>query len=138
MNATLDEISDAFLAKLSSTFQDIEVDDYPDDPENYQLAHPKGAVLLTLHDRKFEPPGNTDGTGQWNSPVFQITFLSRSLKKDKKNSNIYDMLDLSRENVKEVEVNHHCAYILQEFFFKVAKGGVWMYIQLWSITDYFE
>lgn len=138
MNVTLNEMADTFLDKLKTTFPDYEVDDYPDNPAKYQLAHPNGAVLLTLQDRKFEDPMATDGTGQGNEPIFQVTFLTRSLRSKNRNEGAYNMLDTAREALKGLEFSRGYASILREFYIQTSPGGVWYFGQDWTHYDFFE
>lgn len=131
-------MAQAFLDKLKDTFPGLEVDHYPDNPKGYQLAHPKGAVLVTLEDRRFDRGQATDGTGQVNYPVFQVTYVSRSLTSDKKNEGAYNLLDQGREALKTMDLGLENVAIEREFFVAIGPGGVWMYGQQWKLVDYFE
>ncbi|MEX1120860.1 MAG: Gp37 family protein [Balneolales bacterium] len=138
MGATLNAMAEAFLTKLEDTFPDLEVDHYPDDPAKYQLKHAKGAVLITMVDRKFKPGQATDGTGQVNEPVFQVTYVTRSLISKKQNPGAYDLLDTGRDALTKLEFDLSNASITREFFIDIKPGGVWMFAQNWTHTDYFD
>jgi len=131
-------MAQAFIDNLKATFPDLEVDYYPDKAVEYQLAHRKGAVLITLQNRAFQEGVNSDGSGQINEPLFQITYLSRSLVGKEGIPSVLDLLDQGRESLKELDFDRGKANITSEFFIEVRPGGVWVYGQTWKHTDFFE
>ncbi|WP_020403741.1 Gp37 family protein [Gracilimonas tropica] len=131
-------MAEAILNKLKDAFPDHEVDHYPDNPKTYQLAHPQGAILITLQERNFDEGQATDGTGQMNFPVFQVTYVSRSLLSKKNNPGAYDLLDQGRAALNGLELGIGNLNILWEGFLNIGPGGVWMYGQRWKHEDYFE
>jgi hypothetical protein len=137
-NISINDMADRYKSALETAFPDYEVDDYPDDARNYQLAHPMGAVLIVFQDRKFEPAQSTVGVGQGNEPVFNIVYVSRSLRNANRDSNIYDMLDTGRAALKGLEFERGYAEIDREFFIELGPGGIWKFGQNWKHYDYFD
>lgn len=137
-NQSIESMAEAYITKLKETFPDLEVDHYPDDVASYNLAHPKGAILVIYKSRKFKKGQNADGSGQVNNPVFQITYVTRSLIAKKKSPGIYGLLDPGREALKELDFERSKASIIDEGFLDIKRGGVWMFGQNWEHTDYFE
>ncbi len=137
-NQTLNSISEAYIAVLEAAFPDLKVEPYPDDVKTYSLGHHKGAILVVYQDRKFKEGQYSDGSGQINNPVFLITYVSRSLIAKNKAPGMYDLLDLGREALKDLDFERSKASIIGEGFLDVKQGGVWMYGQYWKHTDFFE
>lgn len=131
-------MANAFLAALETEFPSLKVEHYPDEPENYKLSASSSAILVRLYDRAFELPDGADGSGQINTPVFQITYISRSLLSKKQAKGMYALLDSGRDGLKKVTINDTPASILREFFVGTRAGGIWIYSQLWVITDFFD
>ncbi|MEP0004406.1 MAG: Gp37 family protein [Balneola sp.] len=137
-NESLNSIAEAYIAKLKEAFPDLEVEHYPDNVASYNLGHHKAAILVVYQNRTFKEGQNSDGSGQVNHPVFQITYVTRSLIAKKKSPGIYDLLDTGREALKELDFEQSKASIINEGFLDIKKGGVWMFGQQWKHTDYFE
>lgn len=150
---TLNEITDAFLDKVKEIFANpdlgavnpgLQVDHYPDDPASYQFAHPKGAVLLILQDRRFEHGQATDGTGQPNRPVLLLTYFSRNLRGKTKDPGAYELLDLARRGHEPgMGLSGFCigggyTWCRREYYIGSRPGGVWIYGQEWILENYFD
>lgn len=135
---TLNEITDQFLAQVADTFPDYEVDHYPGDPEKYQFAHPKAAVLLVFQDRTFKEPQATDGTGQVNNPILHLTYFTRNLRGKSKNPSAYDLLEEGRAGLLGFHMGTSYVWCRREFYLTNKPGGIWVYGQDWQLEDYYD
>jgi hypothetical protein len=131
---TLAVLQNTLLEKLQDIFPapGYRVEDFPDDPVNYQFAHSNAAILLVFNDRKFDAPRATDGTIQPNQPVFQVAFLSRQLRTRNENDGAYELLDTTRAKLQGFMIDHEPIWIQREYFQRLKPGGVWIFGQDWT------
>lgn len=78
------EMTDAIKARLEEVFAaqvvDLAVEDFPDDPDDYQLYHPCGALLVGYGGSKFGQPEALGALVQRRTVVFDLTLLVRNLR----------------------------------------------------------
>lgn len=68
----------ATIARLAPRLQ-LAVEDFPDRPEDYDLMHPIGAVLVRYRGSKYGSPMDVGITIQERSPVIELTLITRDL-----------------------------------------------------------
>lgn len=79
MEPDLTDISNQILTLLAALNDKYEVSHWPDDPDDYTLTHPAGAVLLIFTRWRFSEPQDTVGGTQPTGIEFQVSTISRSL-----------------------------------------------------------
>ena len=79
MSQTL-QLLDAVVARLHDEFgQALSAELFPDNPRNYRLNHPVGAVLVAFGSSKFGTPAATDAVFQERHLVLPLTLVFRQL-----------------------------------------------------------
>lgn len=136
-NLSLDSMSNAIVAALETAFPKVKVEDYPEKPEEYNLSG-QAAILVTYNSRKFDPPKFPGGANQKNNAIWQVTYVTRSLKARPKVPGIYTMLDAGRIALAKLEFAQGNLAILSEGRTKYKIGGIWYFGQYWSLPDFFE
>lgn len=79
-NTQTEHLMDAMLARLQAAFGDqLMVERFPENPQQYRLNHPRGAVLLAYGKSTFGHPQSTDATMQARQMVLRLTLIFRQL-----------------------------------------------------------
>ena len=76
---TSEALEEAVIARLKARFHELEVEAFPDDPDEYRLNHPLGALLVRYHGSKFGPLLDTDLVVQDRAMAVEVTLVFRSL-----------------------------------------------------------
>jgi len=76
---TSEALEEAVIDRLKARFPDLEVEAFPDDPDEYRLNHPLGALLVRYHGSKFGPLLDTDLVVQDRVMAVEVTLVFRSL-----------------------------------------------------------
>lgn len=97
----LEAIEDDIVAKLTADITDVHVQSYPSNPNNYQLIHPNGALLVRyLGSNYTEPDPNSkkvlvqDRVHEW-----EITVLDKNLRLTKAHQGVYGRIEQVRESL---------------------------------------
>lgn len=77
---TIAEIERGIIERLKSRLTDIQVLAFPEKPAEFNLTHPKGAVLVSYAGSTFSEPVATDLVLQDRKVEFSIFLLFRSLR----------------------------------------------------------
>ncbi|KAF0205498.1 MAG: hypothetical protein FD173_941 [Gallionellaceae bacterium] len=76
---TSEALEAAVIARLQARMPEVETEAFPDDPEEYRLNHPTGALLVRYHGGKYSPPKSAHLMVQERSLAVEITLVFRSL-----------------------------------------------------------
>jgi len=118
---TLTEIENRIFEKLVTDITDVSVVKYPDDYLNYQLTHPKGAVLLKYDGEQDNAP---NVAAQFALQTFTITVISKSLRV---NTGAYDIIDQVRMSLtNDLYINNQRLYVLNVMPLGAVEGK-WYY-----------
>ncbi len=72
---------DLIIARLISQITDLQIEGFPDDPENYRLNHPIGAILVQYQGTKYSAPEEYNVIFQGsNITSFSISLFTRDLR----------------------------------------------------------
>jgi len=74
------DIVDAAVTHLSARIQTLVVEHFPDDPSQYALMHPTGAVLVAYGGSRFGEVEDLDAIVQDRDAQLDITLLIRGLQ----------------------------------------------------------
>jgi len=72
----------AVVTRLKEKLPDLEVRSFPDDPKNYRLEHPVGALLVRYGSSKYTQPQATDVVVQDATMNFSVTVVTRGYNTD--------------------------------------------------------
>ncbi len=128
MAATVQSIESALITKLGTALPELEVQAFPEKPEEYGLLHPVGAALVQYDGSEFS--GNAVGNGgvaQVRKLRFSVVYLVRNLRDS---SGCYDVLQRGSAALSGLLVPGTLgpATIVRESFHAEA-DGIWMYLQ---------
>lgn len=76
---TCEALESAVMERLSLRLPDLAVEAYPDDPDNYRLDHPVGALLVRYHGSKYGPLLDPGLVVQERRLAIEVTLVMRSL-----------------------------------------------------------
>jgi hypothetical protein len=76
---TSDALEAAFIARLQGRLPELEVEAFPDDPDEYRLNHPIGALLVRYHGSKYGMPEHTNFMVQERVMAVEVTLVFRCL-----------------------------------------------------------
>lgn len=77
---TCEALEQAVIQRLKDRLGDeLEVESFPDDPDDYRLNHPLGALLVRYHGSKYGPDLDTDMVVQDRLMAVEVTLVLRSL-----------------------------------------------------------
>ncbi len=76
---TSEALEEAVISRLRGRFPELEVEAFPDDPDEYRLNHPLGALLVRYHGSKFGPLLDTNVVVQERAMALEVTLVFRSL-----------------------------------------------------------
>lgn len=123
----IQSIETAVLTALSQSLPELAVEPFPEKPDEYELLHPLGAVLVQYDGSEFSSNNIAGAVGQQRRARFSVVVLVRSIRG---NSGCYRVL----EQVSGVLLGLRLpgmlsgATIVQEDFMSEA-DGVWAYVQ---------
>lgn len=127
MTQTL-QLLDAVVARIAEGFGSaLAVELFPDNPRNYRLNHPMGAVLVAFGSSKFGVSRATDAVFQERSLVLPLTLAFRQLNGPK---GVIGYLDPIRELLSgwtPPNCDQSVAPVDEVFIGQV--NGVWQYTQ---------
>lgn len=130
MSATLPILS-AITEHLTKALPDWQIELLPDNPSDYYLAHPNGAVLIGYLGSQFGKLRATDIMTQSRSVQLAVTVISRNLHDDTGALELLDQLRLLLVGFKPPNCTE--CYLLSEQF-DGEESGIWQY-QLFIQTD---
>ncbi|MDH2999169.1 hypothetical protein A1D23_03490 [Chelonobacter oris] len=123
MSATLPILS-AVTESLTQALPDWQIELLPDNPSDYFLSHPNGAVLVGYLGSQFGKLRATDIVSQSRSVQLAITVISRNLHDDVGALELLDRLRLLLVGFKPPNCTE--CYLLSEQF-DGEENGIWQY-----------
>lgn len=123
-----EQLMDALLERLRAAFStELAVDLFPENPLQYRLNHPRGAILLAYGRSAFAGSESSDAVFQARSMTLRLTLVFRQLNgKD----GVVPYLDRIRECLTGWRAPHcdqACRPVSEQFIGHM--NGVWQYAQ---------
>lgn len=75
-----DQMVQRILDRLARAVTDLAVEAFPDDPANYRLTHPNGAILIAYGGSQYAEPRTLDRIIQDRQAEFDLTLILRHLR----------------------------------------------------------
>jgi hypothetical protein len=128
----------AIIERLKPEFPSAVVDAWPDTPEQYQLLHNKGAVLVSYRGRSAVEEQSFCCNGR--VLTFNIIVIFRNLRQRDAHQGVYDALEILDNSLTdwEPEIEGCGAFEFVRDGFTREDAGVWMYSANFSIECNFE
>ena len=118
------DIENSIIDKLKETFPEVLTLGFPDNPSEFILTHPVGALLVHYHGSNYT---NSDALGfisQENRKEFSITVVTRNLRN---NSGAYEYIDKVKSALTGFEIEGCTKLMPSKDFFISENGGIWQY-----------
>jgi hypothetical protein len=73
-------IEEVIVERVGGKLPNLQVLPFPDDPRNYKMDHPIGAVLVNYHGSHYREPVDTEGLAQPRDAEWDLTIQVRNLR----------------------------------------------------------
>lgn len=119
-------VEQAIIDRLTTQIEGVEIEAFPDAPENYQLKHSAGAVLVRYTGSRFDRHEPTDVVIQDQTITIELALLMRSLRRH--DAGILPMLDAVRAALTGYRIPGASALAPTKEEFVSYDQGVWQYV----------
>ncbi|HSA06150.1 MAG TPA: Gp37 family protein [Candidatus Gastranaerophilales bacterium] len=76
----INTIENEIIAQLQSDITDLKIEGFPDNPAQYKLIHPKGAILVHFLDANYNKPEENIFIQQAVNLEFALTLIIKGLR----------------------------------------------------------
>lgn len=121
----------ATMERISARLPDLACELFPDDPEEYSLLHPVGAVLVRYKGSSYGPSQDVDLVAQERGPQVELTLITRSLNGSEGATQFLERLRLIVMGWKPLGFSP-CRMVRDEFISQ--QGGQWRHALDFSTT----
>jgi hypothetical protein len=118
-------IENDIITQLQSSITDLKIECYPENPAEYKLLHPKGAVLVRFQGASYSKPTETVFIQQDVSLEFNITLMVKGLR-DKNGA--YNYID----SIISALTGHNGMYPTKVAFL-TEEAGIWRYSIIFTV-----
>ena len=123
-----EQLMDAVLAKLQHDVgHELMVELFPENPLQYRLNHPRGAVLLAYGKSTFGVSESTDATFQARNVVLRLTLIFRQLNGTAGVISYLDRIRTCLTGWYPPNTDQACRPLSEQFIGH--QNGVWQYTQ---------
>jgi hypothetical protein len=127
-NTQTEQLMDAMLERLQADFgHQLIVERFPENPQQYRLNHPRGAVLLAYGKSTFGHTESLDATVQARQIVLRLTLIFRQLNGTDGVISHLDQLRASLTGWVPPHTDQACRPLSEHFIGH--SNGVWQYAQ---------
>jgi hypothetical protein len=127
-NTQTEQLMDAMLGRLQTDFgHQLIVERFPENPQQYRLNHPRGAVLLAYGKSTFGHTESLDATVQARQIVLRLTLIFRQLNGTDGVISHLDQLRASLTGWVPPHTDQACRPLSEHFIGH--SNGVWQYAQ---------
>lgn len=124
---TTEQIEDAIISKLQTDITDLQIEGFPDSPDDYRLIHPVGAILVQYRGSDFDEPKALDTVSQTKRMDFLTVLVMRHLRS---HQGAYAYLDSIRSSLRGHQITGFSKIYPVRERFLAEKNGIWW----WAIT----
>lgn len=122
------EYEDLIVAQLQAEISEVHIAPFPDNPDEYNLLHPKGALLVRFAGSDFQESTVTGLVRQRVKLQYDVIAVSRNLRD---HYGAYDLLDQAITALTGFNIDGEQCYPVREDFL-LEKDGLWQYGQRWA------
>ena len=131
---TIDTVERAIIDRLKSRLPDVLVEPFPDNPAEYRLTHPKGAVLVSFSGSTFSAPDATDVIVQDRKMEFDVTVATKNLRAQGAHQGAYVLLEATRIALTGYKIPGYTRIYPKRDGFIAEAGGTWQYGVRFALT----
>lgn len=120
----INQLEEQIISRLKQEIPDLLIEGFPEKPEQFQLIHPKGAILVHYQGADYSNTKATDAIVQDKKLEFALTVVTRHLRS---NEGAYAYLDDIRRILTGYKIDG-CSkmYPVKENFLS-ENAGIWQY-----------
>lgn len=131
----IETTENAVLDRLKDRVPQLQIEAFPDDPANYQLLHPLGALLVRFFGEGFSDPKPTGPVIQAEKMEFEVVIVARHLRT---HQGIYAYIGLVKAALTgKFDLALPRAYLTRVRFVSV-NSGVWQYSVTFAFNSIHE
>jgi len=122
------------IERLKSQIDGMAIEGFPDDPREYRLLHPKGALLVRYQGARYEESIVTGLIRQRVRLEYDVVVVSRNLRN---HQGAYDMMDQVRTALTGYEIDNEKIYPVSDGFINETEG-LWQYgmrFAFWALNQ---
>lgn len=120
---TLKEYENKIIERLKEQVGEVEIISFPDNPAEYKLLHPKGALLVRFAGSDYEESEAEVLIRQVVKLLWDVVIVSRNLRN---HYGAYDLLDKVRAALTGFEIAETRMFPVREDFL-MEESGLWQY-----------
>lgn len=133
MAATIKQLESAIETKLKTALPEFEVAPFPEKPEEYQLLHPFGAVLIQYEGSTY---GNNKivagAVAQVRYVRFSATVLIRNLRSSSGCYEVMQRINTALHGLTIAGTISAVSMVSEQFYAEA--DGVWCYVQTYAVA----
>jgi phage gp37-like protein len=118
------DVEDAIINRLKSSITDLQIEGFPEDFDQYQFIHPKGAILVAYSGSDYTKSAVLDRISQVQTLHFDILLISRGLRT---HTGAYAYLDSIRASLTGYQPTGLSKIWLTKEEFVDEQTGIWRY-----------
>lgn len=126
MSNQIQLIEDAIIARLKQSFPALDVRPFPEQPKQYRLLHPQGALLVQYDSSKFSDHETLAVVTQQKDYKFTITSMLRNLRQ---HNGVYEVLSGITLALLGFELPGYTKFRQTSEAFLFEDAGIWAYTQ---------
>lgn len=132
-------IEDDIIAKLKTDILGVAVESWPDNPANYQLLHPTGALLIRYLGSSYltPEPNSQQKVVHDRASLWEISIMQLSLKETKGHQGIYTLIESVRASLTGYTITSlddaSVMHPTSDSFTREV-GGTWLYKSIFTFT----
>jgi hypothetical protein len=118
------DVEDAIINKLKADITDLQIEGFPEDYDQYQFLHPKGAILVAYSGSDYTKSAVLDRVSQIQTLHFDILLISRGLRT---HTGAYTYLDQIRASLTGYQPTGLSKVYPTKEEFVDQETGIWRY-----------
>lgn len=112
------------MDKLSTVITDLKIEGFPDNPNEYRLIHPKGAILVAYNSSEFDTEHHNGIICQLENLEYGLTLIVRNLRDT---DGAYDYIDLIKSTLTGYAPTGCKKMYLRNISFLTERDKLWQY-----------
>lgn len=127
----INEIENSIIEHLKANLAELHIEGFPEKPDQFNLLHSKGAVLVHYQGASYSPTNSTSSIVQEKKLEFSATVVMRHLRS---NDGAYEVLDRVRELLTGFKINGCTKISMLKESFLSENAGIWQYAINFTLT----
>jgi len=128
----INEIENSIISRLKEDLSELHIKGFPEKPDQFNLLHPKGAVLIHYQGATYSSTKSTSSIIQEKKLEFSATVVMRHLRS---NDGAYEVLDKVRELLTGFNIDGCSKISMLKEHFLLENAGIWQYAINFSLNS---